>query len=440
MKDFIRPAIAEEPENHPDHRTKSVLVTGGAGFLGSHLCETLLCRAEQVICLDNFQTGYERNISHLRHNPAFSAIAGASHAIAGRPETTRRVQIDGLRAIAMVGVLYVHFWDANPLTENVRVSLFFVISGFLITHILCNGRRRGGQIQVLNFYIRRALRLFPALAMLVMVASLFDMDGFRSSALWHLFQLSNVYYSIHETEHPWVTGHLWSLNVLEQFYLIAPVIILLLSLKRLYVVVLLLWAVAVFLRTNAQHLGEIAWLTPIVLPFDPIVAGVFTSLVFQYRPIAEVLTSKIAVIVSMLTIMCPLVLWEGFGHSESYRLMIQPALCSLVAGAFQGYRGPVGWILASRPAQFLSKISYGVYIYHLAIWWFVAEAYPQFYKTGPMTFVVLSSISVAVAAMSWYAIEYPISQLKSRFPTSSEPIATRVGGEVAALRRGADIS
>jgi len=75
----------------------------------------------------------------------------------------KRPQIDGLRALAMIGVLYVHYWNKAPVTEYVRVTLFFVISGFLITHILMNAKARGGHILVRNFYIRRALRLFPAL-------------------------------------------------------------------------------------------------------------------------------------------------------------------------------------------------------------------------------------------------------------------------------------
>ncbi len=54
---------------------KRVLVTGGAGFLGSHLCETLLAAGHQVICLDNFSTGMRRNIAHLRRVDRFNVIA-----------------------------------------------------------------------------------------------------------------------------------------------------------------------------------------------------------------------------------------------------------------------------------------------------------------------------------------------------------------------------
>ncbi|WP_454854756.1 UDP-glucuronic acid decarboxylase family protein [Rhizobium binxianense] len=61
--------------SHTPQSPKRILVTGGAGFLGSHLCETLLTAGHQVICLDNFSTGQRRNIAHLKHFDAVNVIA-----------------------------------------------------------------------------------------------------------------------------------------------------------------------------------------------------------------------------------------------------------------------------------------------------------------------------------------------------------------------------
>ena len=53
---------------------RTILVTGGAGFLGSHLCETLLQAGHDVICMDNFHTGSRHNVAHLRDNPGFEVV------------------------------------------------------------------------------------------------------------------------------------------------------------------------------------------------------------------------------------------------------------------------------------------------------------------------------------------------------------------------------
>lgn len=55
-------------------KNKTILVTGGGGFLGSHLCERLLEEGNDVICVDNFYTGSKRNIRHLLDNPKFELI------------------------------------------------------------------------------------------------------------------------------------------------------------------------------------------------------------------------------------------------------------------------------------------------------------------------------------------------------------------------------
>ncbi len=336
---------------------------------------------------------------------------------------SRRPQIDGLRAIAMIGVLYVHFWDSNPITEHLRVYLFFVVSGFLITHILYSARMSERPVSVLNFYIRRMIRLLPALAVLVLVGIVFDMDGFRTSAIWHIAQLSNVYFAVTEQFAPWVAAHLWSLNCLEQFYLIWPLVILLLPIARIYVVTIALLVGFIFIRANGANLGIGGWWAEIVLPFDPIAAGALTYLLTLQPVIRRVLTSRFALLAGLAAVASPLVLWEGFGHSESYRLLIQPALCAFVAGAFQGYGGILGRILGSRTAQFVSTISYGVYIYHMAVWWLVGEVYFDIYQKGPLSFVLLSILTGVAATASWFLLERPISRLRTRFP-ATRPLQT----------------
>lgn len=321
----------------------------------------------------------------------------------------------------MLGVLYVHYWGDTPITEHIRVTLFLVISGFLITHILMTAKSRGGALVARNFYLRRALRLFPALLITFAVAWGLDADDFRASAAWHLLPTSNLYFATHETMKPWVVAHLWSLNLLEQFYLLWPVVILYLSEKTLHVVIVLGIAAMAFVQANAAALGLDGWWLNFVFAFDPILMGALACVLYRHRPLREVLTAPMTVVLSLLVLASPLLIpqfpaWANFGHSTSYRFFAQPALAVLVMGAFQGYGGPLGWLLQSPPARFLAQISYGVYVYHLLGWYVVGKFYPAIFAKGPFTFVVMTAVTVGLATGSWYFVEAPIGRLKRYFP------------------------
>ena len=328
---------------------------------------------------------------------------------------TRRPQLDGLRTLAMIGVLYVHFWDGAPITEYVRVTLFLVISGFLITHVLMTAKARAGNIVIRNFYIRRVLRLYPALMICFAAAWIFDADGFRTSVFWHLFSATNIYFAIEKQFEPWVVAQLWSLNLLEQFYLLWPLVILFLSEKVLYVLVLIGLASLVFLHANADEIGVDGWWLSLLLSFDSILAGVLAYLLQRQKVVLDVITSRLSISLVLGILITPFLLWDGFGHSNSYRSFSQAALAILVVGAYKGYRGPIGWMLQSATAQFMAKISYGVYVYHLLLWYLVVQVYPALFTKGPQTFFVMTALTIVVATASWYMIEEPISKLKKNF-------------------------
>jgi peptidoglycan/LPS O-acetylase OafA/YrhL len=374
------------------------------------------------------------SVSERAPLPAGGA-ASASATTGGAPDTVpigRRAQIDGLRAMAMLGVLYVHYWGTHELTEHLRVSLFFVVSGFLITHILYRAKTGGLPVNILNFYARRALRLFPALLIMIAVATLFNAANMRDSLVWHALQLSNVYFALTEAFKPWVAAHLWSLNVLEHFYLLAPLLILLLSRTGCYLALISIVVISVFLRVNWEHLNLPLWWPILVLSFDPIAMGALAYLLMQSPAVAGVMRSRWMLLVSVAVLALPLVLWEGFGKSESYQLLMQPALCAIVVGAFHGYGGIVGRLLESGPARFLSQISYGVYMYHMMVWWMVGELWPEIYAKGPTTFLILTVLTIVVATLSWNLVERPIARLKDLFPTARH--ARAASGDMAETR------
>ncbi|WP_100487965.1 acyltransferase family protein [Sporolactobacillus pectinivorans] len=147
--------------------------------------------------------------------------------------------LDGLRAIAVFAVIFYHLgfpWASGGL---LGVSVFFVLSGYLITDILLAEWGERGSISLKTFWMRRARRLLPAL--FFTLAALFIwllffrpsmLSSFRDDALAAIFYVSNWWYIFHHLsyfqsyENPSLLTHFWSLGVEEQFYWIWPVFIL----------------------------------------------------------------------------------------------------------------------------------------------------------------------------------------------------------------------
>lgn len=153
---------------------------------------------------------------------------------------TYRPDIDGLRTIAVIGVLLYHVGVPGFSGGFVGVDIFFVISGFLITRILVAEVSETGTVSFSRFYARRARRLFPAMLTTVVVSMTFGFllfsaeqyERLAASAVFTLVSFSNVffwwgtsYFDAEAVTKPLL--HTWSLSVEEQFYFIWPALMLL---------------------------------------------------------------------------------------------------------------------------------------------------------------------------------------------------------------------
>lgn len=152
--------------------------------------------------------------------------------------TKRRLDIQGVRAIAVLAVLFFHAFPEGPLKGGfIGVDVFFVISGFLITQVI-RSAHNNGTFSIVDFYRRRARRLLPALFVVVICtllagSYLMSPRGYLElgkSAIPALAFVSNFYFSNNvdyfdadaETQ-PLL--HTWSLSVEEQFYLVYPLVL-----------------------------------------------------------------------------------------------------------------------------------------------------------------------------------------------------------------------
>ena len=137
-------------------------------------------------------------------------------------------QLDTLRAFAVLLVIISHWMPAENILNRYLyngisgVTLFFVLSGFLITGILLKSKEKidaGGSMKqaLKTFYIRRSLRIFPLYYLVICIAWIFNESGIRENFGWHFFYLSNFYFwkHWHWQEH---LSHLWSLSVEEQCF------------------------------------------------------------------------------------------------------------------------------------------------------------------------------------------------------------------------------
>ena len=160
-------------------------------------------------------------------------------------KTSYRPEIDGLRAIAIVPVVLFHFDFAAVSGGFVGVDIFFVISGFLIGGILWNELQETGRISLGRFFMRRIRRLAPAYYVMVFITFVagwfillpFEFRELGKEILAATVYFSNVYFWMEAGYFDALAGertllHTWSLAVEEQFYLVFPILLILLARAR----------------------------------------------------------------------------------------------------------------------------------------------------------------------------------------------------------------
>jgi peptidoglycan/LPS O-acetylase OafA/YrhL len=335
-------------------------------------------------------------------------------------------QLDGLRAIAALLVVYAHWlplhFRAGLPVGGMGVLLFFVISGFLITGILlrCRSLAPPG-FSLRAFYARRALRIFPLYYLVLAVTFALNVEGVREMFVWHASYLSNFYFFLRDDWNGY-TSHFWTLAVEEQFYLCWPLLMLLLPENRLALATSLLIGIGI-----ASH-----FLLPILFPerqlvltlpsfaFPALGSGALLALaaVGKVRPFASLCAIGVPAFVVFQVL-------RSAGLSASVTrpardLAFIVVATWLVGTAATGFRGPVGRILSWSPLTYLGRISYGIYLlHHLATptlqavgQWLQAE----WLLHGPWKYAARAALTVGAASLSWACFEGPLNRLKDRFP------------------------
>jgi peptidoglycan/LPS O-acetylase OafA/YrhL len=354
------------------------------------------------------------------------------------PSRAYAPQLSALRGLAIIGVLYTHLYASSSVLGHPGVGLFFVLSGFLITDILLSIKEDGQPapakwLGIRNFHIRRALRIWPLYFLLVGLAVAVDFQGMRSVAAWHALFASNILFAIRGAYIPWTTAAWWTLSVVEQFYLLWPFAIMLLDRRAIPWLIAGLIVSGLAFQAAMFAAGLVSPAASLLLPasFHSLGAGALLAWVWRRdQRFPDWLPSLgiVAALASLLVRQFP----DGGWIADSVAVI---AMAALVAVAFVGARGPIGWLLDLAPLQFLGRISFGVYLVHGFVAWAlfrIAASFPAFSHPGPLVFVVGSAISIVIATASWIGLEAPINRLKRRFPYRARA-RVEVGSVASAL-------
>ncbi len=331
----------------------------------------------------------------------------------------------------MVAILLVHTNLGQFRDGFIGVDVFFVLSGFLITSLLLREHRLTGGIGFKRFYVRRVLRLYPALVVaalgivaLAWLAHAEEPDRLAVSAVASLVYVGNMaYYSGHGTA---LFSHTWSLALEEQFYLVWPAMVLLLVNARRPLRIVLVSAIASFWIVLAlvlpmpEHAGINSVLHTYVravgLPVGAVLAFALARPGWSDRLPRALIRASAAV---AATLLAAIVLWPiapaGLFDDADLSLAALLAL-PVVAGAVVETNSRLAQLLSHRVLRYLGSRSYAIYLWH-----FPLVSLSERLVDVPRGIRVAGAYAVTLllAEVSWRVVETPFLRLKARFASSA---------------------
>ena len=351
--------------------------------------------------------------------------------------------IDSLRALAVLAVIIYHV-DVNYLPGGfLGVDLFFVLSGYLISSLIIKEYRKTGSLNLYNFYIRRARRLLPAVYFMItvglVVMVLFNEVLLRKSHLDAIFGYiysSNWWYIFHKLDYFDSFGaqspfkHLWSLAIEEQFYMIFPLLFLLVNRKKkskdgtyklnknfLYVVLglILVSLIAHILLFDINNISRIYFGTD-TRAFSLLV-GVVGAILYPMERLHTKVTPQQNMLYSVVSLVSIATLITVMIYTSEYNTLLYRggfllvAILGLIVIISSGKQHTLmSRLLSFKPVVFIGKISYSLYLWHFPV---LVLTTPVSEIGNPNIFFVILRIvlTFAVAIVSYVFVETPIRKL-----------------------------
>lgn len=338
--------------------------------------------------------------------------------------------LNGLRAIAALSVMWGHTFQSDFGNWGVEgfalpvvvdgVTLFFVISGFLITYLLLNEQEQSHTISIPKFYMRRVLRIWPIYYLYLLVAVLVTSTGNNPNIWYYCFFTANIPFIL--TAGIWPIVHYWSIGVEEQFYLFWPWLVkftrgknmrLLITAVGVCVVWLICkWGIYVTQGTTTVYRFFA------VTRFDCMMLGAVGAILYFMKKelFLRVFQNRV------LGLLCFLLLLFSQPWAELIPAPIRPqviATLSLVCIVSQLGHPIIN--LENNVCDFVGKISYGIYVIHPLLIYLLSMLYRNATIQLPrglsivLIYFVVTAVTIVVAWISYRFFESPFLRLKNKF-------------------------
>jgi peptidoglycan/LPS O-acetylase OafA/YrhL len=360
--------------------------------------------------------------------------------------------LDGIRAVSIALVIVCHYeQDAiriDPLDlGSLGVRIFFVISGYLITGLLLKELEQDGHINLLRFYFRRTMRIFPAyyffLACMLLISSLGWASVSLRQALPALTYTSNYF-----TPSLWLLKHTWSLSTEEQFYLIWPAALMFSGRRRGLAVLLALLVVAPI----CGHILSLRLGHEVPAFFNgPIGIGCLLALtresLYRTQVYRRWIHSQLGLILPFVILPCNLPALHAGGLRDAFfSLVMNIAIAIGLDWAVVHHNGLVGRFLNLRAVVYIGVLSYSVYLWQqpfLSIGTYEHAIYLSgHWKLLTNPFARLAAIATCTL-VSYYLVERPMLRLRARLeprwfarkvPSSAPSIESSLATDVVSTK------
>jgi len=372
----------------------------------------------------------------------------------------RILALDGARGVACLLVLLHHcgrgtgdslaakFFNRMSAAGWVGVDLFFVLSGFLITGLLLEGRGTPGGLR--RFWSRRALRILPlayGFLALVFFSPIWRDEPWHpalyAEQVWFWSYANNWLALSNPSLDHGVLGHFWSLAIEEQFYLVWPIVTLLLAPRHLGRLCVLILGASLIGHLVAAAQGAstdlVCSLTPARL--DGLMAGAWLATRPYTRDPSAPVRAPYRALLHASWILAALLIVTTRGLPAGNRVVLSVGLSALalifalfLAGLMAAPPGAlVRRVCEARPLASLGRISYGFYVLHAPV---VALLRKHWAPSGSLAdclgfFTAALVVSTVLATASWFGFERPLLRLRPR--GSFSPVLTAGGVKASTL-------